>query len=68
MAITETAVLKACSWGFGQILGENHRVAGYATPQAMVLAFCDRGEAEHLTAMVRFIVAKGLDDDLRAHD
>ncbi|CAO4153274.1 N-acetylmuramidase family protein [Methylorubrum aminovorans] len=68
LAIDETAALKACSWGLGQILGENHEAAGYATPQAMVLAFCERGEAEHLAAMVRFIVTNGLDDELRRHD
>ena len=68
MAIDETAALKAASWGLGQILGENHRAAGYATPQAMVLAFCNGGEAEHLSAMVRFIVTNGLDDELRRHD
>lgn len=68
MAINETAALKAASWGLGQILGENHRAAGYATPQAMVLAFCNGGEAEHLAAMIRFIVTNGLDDELRRHD
>ncbi len=68
LAIDEAAALKSCSWGLGQILGENHKAAGYPTPQAMVLAFCERGEAEHLAAMVRFIVDKGLDDDLRRHD
>ncbi|MCY1643265.1 N-acetylmuramidase family protein [Methylorubrum sp. SL192] len=68
MAINEKAALKAASWGLGQILGENHKAAGYATPQAMVLAFCNGGEAEHLAAMVRFIVTNGLDDELRRHD
>ena len=68
LAIDETAALKACSWGLGQILGENHKAAGYATPQAMVAAFCAGGEAEHLAAMIRFIVANKLDDDLRRHD
>lgn len=68
MAIDETAALKACSWGLGQILGENYVAAGYGTPQAMVIAFCDLGEAEHLEAMIRFIKAKRLDDELRRHD
>jgi len=68
LAIDETAALKAASWGLGQILDENHKAAGYATPQAMVLAFCSGGEAEHLAAMVRFIVTNGLDDALRRHD
>jgi hypothetical protein len=66
-AIDETAAVKACSWGLGQILGENHKAAGYATPQAMVEAFAD-DEDKHLEAMVQFIKANKLDDDLRRHD
>lgn len=66
-AIDETAALKATSWGLGQILGENHRAAGYNTPQAMVAGFVDDEEA-HLAAMIKFIQSKRLDRYLRAHD
>lgn len=66
MEIDEAAALRACSWGLGQILGENHRMVGYATPQAMVRAFMD-DEEHHLEAMVAFLVSAGIDDDLRAH-
>lgn len=65
--IDETAALKAASWGLGQILGENFRAAGYATPQAMVTDFT-LDEDNHLEAMIRFIQAKGLADELRRHD
>jgi hypothetical protein len=65
--IDETAAVKACSWGLGQILGENYKAAGFDTPQAMVEAFAD-DEDKHLEAMVRFIKANKLDDDLRRHD
>ncbi|WP_232629171.1 N-acetylmuramidase family protein [Methylobacterium sp. Leaf118] len=68
MAISETAALKAASWGLGQILGENYVAAGYESPQQMVLAFVEGGESEHLAAMMRFIVDKRLDDELRAHN
>lgn len=68
LAIDETAALAACSWGLGQILGENYKLAGYGSPHAMVSAFIAGGEAEQLAAMVRFIKAKGLDDELRRHD
>jgi len=64
MTINETAALKACSWGLGQILGENHRMVGYDTPQEMVLAFMD-DEAAHLQAIVDFIEAAGIDDEMR---
>lgn len=65
--IDETAALKAASWGLGQILGENHKAAGYPTPQAMVRDFV-ADEDKHLEAMIRFIKAKGLDRALRNHD
>jgi len=67
MEIDETAALKACSWGLGQILGENYQAAGYLSPQAMVADFC-KDEANQLEAMIRFIKSKGLDRALRMKD
>lgn len=67
MAIDESAALKACSWGLGQILGENYQAAGYMSPQAMVADFC-KDEANQLEAMIRFIKSKGLDRALKMHD
>jgi hypothetical protein len=67
MQIDEEAALKAASWGLGQILGVNHKAAGYATVREMVEAFTD-DEDNHLEAMIRFIKANKLDDNLRAHD
>lgn len=66
MAINETAALKSASWGLGQILGENHSMVGYDSPQEMVISFMD-DEENHLEAMVRFLIAAGIDDDIRAH-
>ena len=68
MAIDETAALKSASWGLGQIMGENFVAAGYGSPQHMVVAFVEMGEAEHLGAMIRFIVENKLDDEIRAHN
>ena len=67
MAIDETAALKSASWGLGQILGQNHKLAGYATPQAMVTDFVE-GEAQQLRGMVMFIKNTGLADKLHNHD
>lgn len=67
MLIDETAALKAASWGLGQILGENHKSAGYATVQDMVLDFT-QDEDRQLEAMIRFIKANELDVALRKHD
>lgn len=66
MKINETAALKAASWGLGQILGENFAMVGYDTPQDMVRAFME-DEANHLEAIVEFLIEAGIDDDLRAH-
>lgn len=66
-ALDETVALKATSWGLGQILGENHKAAGYDTPQAMVAAFCE-SEAAQLAGVVAFIKANGLANALRNHD
>lgn len=64
MAINRQAALYACSWGRSQIMGFNHVAAGYATVDIMVGEFCD-DEDNHIEAMIRFIKAKRLDDDLR---
>lgn len=66
-AIDEAAALKSASWGLGQVLGENYRMLGYESPQAMVMAFMDDEEA-HLKGMVDFLIANHIDDDLRAHE
>ncbi len=66
-AIDETVALNATSWGLGQIMGFNHAAAGYASARAMVEAFAEDEEL-HLEAMIRFIVANGLDDEIRRHD
>ncbi|WP_128254448.1 N-acetylmuramidase family protein [Falsirhodobacter deserti] len=65
--LDNTAALRSASWGMGQIMGFNHKAAGYDTVQGMVAAFMD-SEAAQLEAMVNFIRSEGLDDELRRHD
>lgn len=67
MAINPEAALKSASWGLGQIMGENHLLAGYDTVQEMVDAFME-DEDNHLEAMIAFIKATHLDDELRARN
>lgn len=64
--INPAAAIKSASWGLMQVLGSHHSMLGYATPQAMVKAFMDDEEA-HLKGAVDYIIATGIDDDLRAH-
>lgn len=65
-AIDENAALSSTSWGLGQILGREHKEAGFADARTMVLAFRET-ESSQLQAMVALIVARGLDKALRTH-
>jgi hypothetical protein len=65
--IDEDVALRSTSWGLGQVMGFNAGAAGYSSARAMVEAFAEDEEA-HLEAMIRFIIANGLDDELRRHD
>jgi hypothetical protein len=66
MEIDDLAAKYACSWGLAQIMGFNHKLAGYATVDAMIQAFME-DEENHLKAAIQFIKNTGLDDDLREH-
>lgn len=66
MKINAVAALMSASWGAFQIMGFNHGAAGYASPEEMVRDFMDDAD-NHVEAVVRFLVNKKLDDDLRAH-
>jgi hypothetical protein len=65
IAIDRPAALRSASWGLGQIMGFNHKLAGYHSAESMIEAFLD-DEEKHLEAMLNFIVSAGLDDELRA--
>lgn len=64
MKIDTPAALRSASWGLGQIMGFNCRLAGYASASDMVADFLE-DEDRHLRAMVTFIASAGLDDELR---
>lgn len=65
IVLDERAALMSCSWGLAQIMGFNFSMCGYPNVQAFVRAMLE-DEALHLEAMVRFIIAAGLDDEMRA--
>jgi hypothetical protein len=64
MAIDETAALMACSWGMGQVMGQNFHMLHYNSVQEMVAAFAE-SEANQLQGMIDFIKSAKIDDDLR---
>jgi len=65
--LDEEAALKCCSWGKFQILGENYKEAGFDFVHAFVDAM-QIGEKEHLTAFVKYIKSRKLDEALRVRD
>lgn len=58
---------RATSWGAPQIMGENHKAAGYLSAIEMVEAMADSG-AEQVRAFVAFVISNGLATHMRAHD
>ena len=58
------AALMSCSWGLGQVLGEQWRSLGYPSLQDFINAQY-AGEPEQLDTMARFIVTNHLADDAR---
>lgn len=64
--INPRAAIRSCSWGMTQIMCDNYKMVGYTSPEAMVSAFMD-DEENHVEACVNFLIAAGIDDDLRAH-
>lgn len=59
MAIDEDAALRSCSWGLGQIMGDNAKVCGFISARQMVEEFL-KGEGRQLDGMVGFIIGNGL--------
>lgn len=64
MKLDRTAALKSASYGRYQIMGFNHKLAGFATVEAYVDAM-KKSERAHLEAFVSFIQNSGLADELR---
>jgi hypothetical protein len=62
-----TAALQSASWGLGQIMGENHKAAGFDDVNAMVAAMVDSEDGQ-LQAMAAFIDASAMAPALRNRD
>lgn len=65
--INEQAAHAACSWGVGQVLGENAEWLGYGTPKALAEKTM-QGVAGQIDVMLAFIRKAGLMDELQARD
>ena len=62
--IDKINAMMSTSWGKFQIMGFNHKIAAYATVEAMVAAF-DKSEVAQLNGFIGFIKSKKLEDELR---
>jgi hypothetical protein len=67
MRIDREAAHAACSWGVGQVLGENARWLGYESAEAMAHV-ASKGLDGQIAVMLRFIQRRGLSEALRCHD
>lgn len=59
MAIDAACALMACSWGLGQVMGENYKMLGYASVFDMVADACE-SEDKHLYQMMKYCEAAGV--------
>jgi hypothetical protein len=66
-ALDRVAALESASWGLGQVMGFNARIAGYSDVDGFVGAM-RAGEDAQLAAMAAFIAETGLDRALRLRD
>lgn len=64
--IDPDAAMESCSWGLGQVMGENWKQLGYPSVTALV-ASCMTIEGQ-VELMERFIEKHGLADELKRHD
>ena len=65
MQLDRRAALRSASWGAAQIMGFNHKLAGFDTVEAFVTAMKSGARAQ-LLAFVAFIKNSGMADKLRA--
>ena len=67
VALDRTAALNSASWGLGQVMGFNSKLAGYASVDAMVAAMVESEDAQ-LAAMANFLDSTGLKAPLTNRD
>lgn len=66
IALDRQAALDSASWGIGQVMGFNAKIAGYQNVEAMVAAMSE-SENEQLRALTGEIVSNNLHKALRNH-
>ena len=67
IAINETAALNSASWGLPQIMGFNHKAAGFQSAKAMVTSMLE-GEDQQLEAFANLLSDWKLSEALKNRD
>lgn len=65
--VIRECALKACSWGLGQIMGFNYKLAGFDNLQAFINAMYQDEKAQ-LQAMINFLKSAGLEKAMKNKD
>jgi hypothetical protein len=67
IGLDRSAALQSTSWGLGQVMGMNYRLAGFADVESMVQAMVDSEDA-HVLALASFVNGSKLASALQNHD
>lgn len=67
-AIDTESAYQACSWGLGQVLGENAVKLGYESATDFVTQLIEGGVPAQVESMLRFVKKNGLMDELKLHN
>lgn len=67
IAKDRNSALQSASWGIGQIMGENYRMAGFNDVEQMANGMSE-SEDKQLAAMSAFLINSNLDISLRVHN
>lgn len=62
--IDHDAAYEATSWGVGQVLGQHWKALGFSSVDQLV-DYARQGVDQQIDLMLRYVVANGLDDELR---
>lgn len=67
LGLNRTEALKSASWGIGQVMGMNFKIAGFGDVEEMVSQMV-AAEDNQLNAMANFIIVNKIDKAMRQHD
>ncbi len=67
LKLNQSAAMQSCSWGLGQVMGENYAIAGFPNVDTLVADMVESENAK-LSGMASFIRGNSLHKKLQARD